>query len=238
MSQPFSVLLPLTAMFRFSFTLRSSNRKTGPIPVTRTDRTSCPATCPFKGNGCYAATGPEAIHWGKLDREGLSFEQLLEAIRTLPDRQLWRHNSAGDLPNPATVAGRRLIKQLAMANLGKRGFTYSHHRLTAKVAAFFKAITAWGFTINASTESETAADAAVAHGVRTVMAVPSTETRRFWRSAGGNRVVVCPAVTYPGKVTCATCQLCYGRDSQVIIAFPAHGTHKRKADSAIAAAQP
>lgn len=224
--------------FNYSFILESSNSKIGKIPATRTDRRSCPATCPFNnGNGCYAAAGPESLQWGKLDRTGLSFSDLLERIRSLPDRQLWRMNTAGDLPNPALVAGRKLIKRLAMANVGKRGFTYSHHRLTAKVAAFFRAMTAWGFTINASTESETAADAAVAHGVRAVIAVPSTETRRFWRTAGGNRVVVCPAVTFPGKVTCASCALCHGRDSRVIIAFPAHGSRKAKADAAIAARQ-
>lgn len=231
-------------MFRFSFTAgstdtRKRNKKTGGIPTTRTDRRSCPASCPFNhGNGCYAAAGPEAIHWRKLDHAGLSFEALLALIRALPKGQLWRHNTAGDLPDPSTVAGRVAIADLVAANRGRRGFTYSHHRLTRDAVQWFRAATANGFTINASTESESAADSAVAKGLRVVLAVPSTIRRRFWRTPDGHPVVVCPAVTFPGRVTCATCQLCHGRPQNVVIAFPAHGSKKAAADRAIAAAQP
>ena len=224
-------------MFNFSFTAVSSNRKTGEIPTTRTDRRSCADGCPFKGNGCYAESGPEALHWRKLDSVGLSFADLLDKIRSLPVGQLWRHNTAGDLQDPSTVAGRVSLAKLVDANKGRRGFTYSHHKLTSTVAQFFRAATAWGFTINASSESESAADSAVAYGVRAVMAVPSTETRRFWQSAGGNRVVVCPAVTFPGKVTCSSCQLCHARPGNVVVAFPAHGSKKKAADQAIASRQ-
>jgi hypothetical protein len=50
---------------RFHLTRVSSNAKTGKIPVSTSSKATCPATCPFMGNGCYAASGPLAIPLGK-----------------------------------------------------------------------------------------------------------------------------------------------------------------------------
>jgi hypothetical protein len=47
----------------FHLTLKSRNVKTGPIPVSTSTRKTCPDSCPFKNNGCYAESGPLAIHW-------------------------------------------------------------------------------------------------------------------------------------------------------------------------------
>jgi hypothetical protein len=48
-----------------ALTLKSSNDKTGPIPVSTTSRVSCPATCPLAGDGgCYADAGYYTrMHW-------------------------------------------------------------------------------------------------------------------------------------------------------------------------------
>ena len=51
---------------RVHITARSGNAKTGPIPVTTTERASCPTTCPFYDKGCYAKSGPLALHWRKV----------------------------------------------------------------------------------------------------------------------------------------------------------------------------
>ena len=89
-------------MHKYHMTLVSGNTKVGPIPVTTTSKDSCPSTCSFKGNGCYAEGGHLAIHWNRLSagqssRE-LNLEQLCGAIKSLRFKQLWRHNQAGDLP--------------------------------------------------------------------------------------------------------------------------------------------
>ena len=47
-------------------TIKSANRKVGPIPVTTTSATTCPDVCPFNNaneGGCYANGGPLAMHW-------------------------------------------------------------------------------------------------------------------------------------------------------------------------------
>lgn len=226
----------------FHLTRVSSNSKTGPIPVSTSAKATCAPSCPLLGQ-CYASSGPLAIHWAAVSdgRRGGTWSEFLEAVRDLPRGQLWRHNQAGDLWKPHTLIGQTALAALVAANRGRRGFTYSHHPLTLKVAAAFKTATANGFTVNASTESMAAADSAVRQGLRAVVVVPSTESRTRWQSPGGNPVVLCPAQRKGPQfagMNCATCRLCQARPQNVIIAFQAHGTNKRKIDQLITAEAP
>jgi len=228
----------MLSALRFHLTRVSSNVKTGPIPVSTSSKATCPATCPFMGNGCYAASGPLALHWQAITRgdRGVPFADFLQSIRSLPKGQIWRHNQAGDLPHSAGRISRRFIRGIVAANRGKRGFTYTHHDLSkGENASLIRYANRNGFRVNVSTETESAADHAIAAGLPAVLAVPSTETRKAWRTPAGNAVLVCPAQRSDTK-TCADCQLCEKRGSRVVIAFIAHGTGKRKADAAIAAA--
>ena len=78
----------------------SSNSKVGPIPVSTTEASTCPPSCPFIDAGCYAKTGPVSWHWKKVTNglRGDTFKEFLGKIKALPKGQLWRHNQAGDLP--------------------------------------------------------------------------------------------------------------------------------------------
>ena len=147
---------------RFHLTRVSSNAKTGPIPVSTSSKATCPATCPFMGNGCYAASGPLALHWAAVTRgeRGTPFAEFLAAIRSLPAGQLWRMNQAGDIPHNGTgKISRRFIKGMVAANRGRRGFTYTHHDLTkGENLSLIRYANRNGFTVNVSTESEAAAD--------------------------------------------------------------------------------
>ena len=225
---------------RLHLTRVSSNAKTGPIPVSTSSKATCPSTCPFMGNGCYAASGPLALHWAAVTRgeRGTPFAEFLAAIRSLPVGQLWRMNQAGDIPHNGTgKISRRFIKGMVAANRGRRGFTYTHHDLTkGENLSLIRYANRNGFTVNVSTETEAAADRAIAAGLPAVIAVPSTETRTTWRTPAGNAVLVCPAQRSDTK-TCSDCQLCSDkRGRRVVIAFLAHGTGKKKANAAIAAA--
>ena len=220
---------------RFHLTRVSSNAKTGPIPVSTSSKATCPATCPFMGSGCYAASGPLAIHWQAITNgdRGTPLADFLQAIRSLPAGQLWRHNQAGDLPHTGGKLSRRFVRAIVDANRGRRGFTYTHHDPTkGENAALIRYANRNGFRVNVSTETEAAADRAIAAGMPAVLAVPSTEARTSWRTPAGNAVLVRPAQRSDTK-TCSNCQLCENRGSRVVIAFVAHGTGKRKADQAI-----
>jgi hypothetical protein len=121
---------------------------------------------------------------------------------------------------------------LVHANIGKRGFTYSHYR-DADSLAWIGHANAWGFTVNLSANDLADADTLADTGAGPVVCVlPSTQTTNTTTPAG-KRVVVCPA-TQREDVSCASCQLCQ-RQREVIVGFPAHGTRKRVIDIRLAA---
>jgi len=214
-------------------TLKSANVKTGPIPVSTTAKESCPADCAMRA-GCYAASGPLALHWAAVSAgtRGTSWGQFTQAIAALPEGQLWRHNQAGDLPQTGGTIDAVKLGQLVHANIGRRGFTYTHHRDTQSLA-WVKHANAWGFTVNLSANDLTDADTLADTGAGPVVVVlPSTQTENTTTPAG-RKVVVCPA-TQRDDVSCATCQLCQ-RQRSTIVGFPAHGTKKRVIDIRVSA---
>lgn len=219
---------------KFHLTKRSANSKTGNIPVSTSSHQTCPETCPFYTN-CYATSGYHLrMHWQKVTNgeRGQDYCDFLDQIMQLPDGQLWRHNQAGDLFKPGTIKGRLMLQQLTEANSGKRGYTYTHHKLTKPTIEALKEANSGGFVVNASTESEAAADKAIANGLPAVMVVKSTETRTNWQTPDGNKVVVCPAQRRD-DMTCSKCKLCQNRKSNLVVAFLAHGTNKKTIDDII-----
>lgn len=239
---------------------KSDNVKTGPIPVSTSTAATCPA-CPFKDKGCYAASGPLALHWRKVTagERGTGWGEFCETVATLPEGQLWRHNQAGDLPGNGDTVDRAALDALVMANKGRRGFTYTHKPVegasaTAKAnRAAVSNANVNGFTVNLSANNLPHADRLAGMGIAPVVTVLPLDYQRGnakgqWTESmdaykarlaalpqstpEGRKVVVCPA-TYRDDVSCATCQLCQ-RQRNSVVGFPAHGVSK-KAASAIAA---
>ena len=115
----------------YSFTLKSSNSKTGPIPVTYSPKGTCPDACIYKAKdgekqGCYAEEGWYTdMHWNRITAgtAGIGWDEMIRRIWKLPEGQVWRHNIAGDLPHvgglakfPDTVC-RHMISTAAMVML-------------------------------------------------------------------------------------------------------------------------
>jgi hypothetical protein len=234
---------------QFLITLKSGNRKVGPMMMTTSARSTCPLACPFRKDGeeqeagvCYAEHGYLGHYiWNGLDRTPAgqkisnripvySFDDLLKVVRTQAKGTLWRHNQAGDLPSSdrITIDPTRL-RQLTAANKGRRGFTYTHYDVADNAVnrTAIKEANDGGFTINLSADSLTEADELADVEIAPVtVVVPATVTSNTTTPAG-RKVVICPACTNPGVVTCATCGLC-ARQRDCIIAFPAHGPAKEK----------
>lgn len=211
-------------------TLKSSNKKTGPIPVSTSTADWCPDSCGLKRNGCYADGGPLRMHWDKVTsgERGMLWDAFCAAISALPDGALWRHNQAGDLPGDGQhIDGRRLV-DLVLANDKKRGFTYTHYDPAVGAnGEVIRMANKMGFTVNLSAESPLEADKLMTLGIGPVVTVlPETDVKTLTTQAG-HTVVVCPA-TYRDDVSCATCQLCQ-RQRSTIVGFPVHGTSKAKA---------
>jgi hypothetical protein len=220
-------------MYQVHLTPRSANAKTGPIPVSTTSRATCPIDCAMRA-GCYASGGPLAIHWSAVTagQRGTDWDSFCQSIASLPGGQVWRHNQAGDLPGDGSTVDPVALGKLVRANLGKRGFTYTHYRDAASLQ-WIKHANAWGFRVNLSANSLADADTLAATGAGPVVCIVPSTTTENTRTPAGRTVVICPA-TQRDDVTCASCQLCQ-RDRSVIVAFPAHGASKRRIDIKLAA---
>jgi len=213
---------------KYRLTIKSRNKKTGTIPVSTTSADSCPPSCPFMNNGCYAKSGPLAIVWKQVDDIGTDLATFCDTITNFPDGQLWRHNQAGDLPGQGETIDAKALGAIVKANRGKRGFTYTHKNPFVKgnANAIAKA-NRDGFTINLSGNNLDHADKLADLNIAPVVTVlPSDGTSTT--TPAGRKVVQCPA-TSRDDVSCKTCQLCQ-RQRDVIVGFPAHGSSYRKAN--------
>jgi len=211
----------------------STNKKTGPIPVTTTSADSCPPSCPFSGGGCYAKSGgPLALHWRKVSegKRGGSLEDLTSFIRSLPEGTLFRHNQAGDLPGEGERLDARALRQIVQANTGRRGFTYTHKYGKRGNLRHIKAANEGGFTVNLSANSPSHADELAETGAGPVVCVLDQTTTKNTTTPAGRKIVICPA-TVRDDITCSTCGLCARSNRSIIVGFPAHGTSKRKASA-------
>lgn len=221
----------------FHITPKSKNAKVGKMAVTTTTATTCPTSCPFKGNGCYADSGPLKLHWDKVTEgeRGDDWSTFIDKIKDMPAGSKWRHNQAGDLPGDTKNLDSTKCVELAKANEGKRGFTYTHYDVLDN---FQNAITVnmmnhLGFTVNVSANNLEHADQLCDLDIAPVATVLPIEQTTNTVTPKGRKVVVCPA-TYKDDVSCASCMLCEKWDRNVVVGFPAHGTSKKKA-AAIAA---
>ena len=221
----------------FHITPKSKNAKVGKMAVTTSTATTCPTSCPFKSNGCYADSGPLKLHWNKVTEgdRGDDWSTFIDKIKDLPTGSKWRHNQAGDLPGDMEKLDDEKCVELAKANKGKRGFTYTHYDVLDN---FQNAITVnimnhLGFTVNVSANNLEHADKLCDLDIAPVATVLPIEQTTNTVTPKGRKVVVCPA-TYKDDVSCASCMLCEKWDRNVVVGFPAHGTSKKKA-AAIAA---
>ena len=218
---------------QFHLSMTSSNAKTGPIPVSTTSNESCPESCPFNGgNGCYAASGPLAMHWAKVTKRerGVDLDAFIAQVESIPYGSLWRHNQAGDLPGLGDTIDVVALAKITRANIGRKGFTYTHKPLTADNLAAIRQANADGFTVNISANSaKEAAKVRALTGLPTVCVLPSDTTAPV-QYVDGQQIVTCPA-TIRDNTNCARCRLCQKQDRKFIVGFPAHGTSKKKANA-------
>jgi len=212
-------------------TLKSANIKTGPIPVSTSSAATCPDACPFKASGCYAKSGPLAIHWSKVTNglRGLQWNEFLDVVRSFAAGQLWRHNQAGDLPGDGDAIDGVALAQLAKANSGRRGFTYTHKPTTVANLRRIRSANRDGFVVNLSANSISHADTLAKTGLPVAAVVPQNSPDRF-TSPAGNKVVICPAQRVAG-ISCNACRLCAKGDRTFIIGFKPHGTGARKVEA-------
>ena len=209
----------------------SGNAKTGPMPVSTSNSSTCPDACPIKLKGCYAKYGPVGMHWRKLDagtsKNAKEWGDFLQDVKRIARGGLWRHNQAGDLNGVNDRIDTVALSQLIQASKGKRGFTYTHYPVIGQDnninRSAVQTANLEGFTINLSGNDVNHADQLKALNIAPVVALMPRDAEKVSFTPAGNKVVICPAEN-TDKVNCLTCGLCAKGDRDYIIGFRAHGT--------------
>jgi len=220
--------------YQAALTLRSTNVKTGPIPVSTTTADTCAEDCPFREASCYARGGPLRIFWDAVTRKekGKPWEAFCADVKALRDGTFWRHNQAGDLPGDGVVIDWDAVMMLVDANMRKKGFTYTHYPMSFEWnASIVEEANRLGFTINVSANSVEHADELKKLTTAPVVVVlPMDYPDSGGHTPDGHRVVVCPATT-ARNLTCLECKICASPVRKSIIGFRVHGCRARQAEA-------
>ena len=214
---------------KYHFVLKSANSKTGPLPVTYSQRETCPQSCPHYRADCYAEDYYTRMSWDKVAERGGDLGQLCESVASLPAGQLWRFNVAGDLPGAGEHVDAAALGEIVRANTGRRGFTYTHKK-TPEALYWAQCANDWGFTVNLSADDAGEADALANVSRSPLTCIVPMDTPEKTETPEGRTIIVCPAQTRD-DITCATCGLCARADRRVIIGFRAHGSRARVTDA-------
>ena len=220
-------------MTYFAMNLKG-NTKTQ-IPTTTSAKDTCPNTCPLKEKGCYARYSFLGNYWKKLSngevKNSFNFKELLKAVKQLNEGALWRHNQAGDLMHNDGEIDSQALTALVKANKGRKGFTYTHHKLDIANNALNLAIANDnGFTVNISCDNLQEADKVFnQYDDLPVVTLLPMDSSKVSYTESGNKVIACPAEGSK-KVSCKTCKLCSISDRDYIIGFRAHGTAKKSVE--------
>lgn len=227
-----------------SFTLISSNRKTGPIPNSMTEQKSCPTICPYKeSKSCYPYYSPLGFMWESLENNGyynsltkkkciqpITWDVFCDKVSRLPKGQIWRHNTAGDLPGEGNQIDLLKLQQLVNANKKARanGFTYTHKPVGNKGLALVNATAIYasnksGFKINLSADSVREADRLIDLDIAPVVLVIPSDAPNKMKTPKGRHIIACPAEDDKNNMQCIRCGLCI-KDRKVIVGFHSHGT--------------
>lgn len=213
-------------------TLKSSNSKTGPIPVSMTEKNSCPPYCSLKDKDCYARFSYLGMQWAKLSngKMGTSWADFCKRLSKLPEGTLWRHNQAGDLPQGED---QRIDPERSEALLNAcqhtKGFTYTHYDPNdPKNADVLKKFKGSGLTVNLSADSPEQADQYADLCIAPVVCLlPKDSETQNLKTPAGRTIVVCPAQTNE-EITCSSCKLCQVGSRKSIVGFLAHGSGAKR----------
>ncbi len=207
---------------------KSSNTKTGIVSATYAPIFTCPTDCPFRDHGCYAQSGPSALHLARINKAaaGKSIVELAEAeaigLASLTGHRALRLHVVGDC---STDDAARIVSCACddyMARHDQAVWSYTHAWRTVSVDS-------WG-GVSILASCETALDVYEAFNRGYTPSVTGNVVE-----AAGFRSVICPAQVR--DVNCVRCRLCWNgaslRKSKKVVTFLPHGARKRAAEEAI-----
>ena len=213
----------------------SDNKKIGHIPAIARPQWSCPTDCPLMNMGCYGEVKPgRPSIFDMVDASLAKAKPNRLTMRDLINRR-WkkvpraiRIGTVGDYLTAQGLPDTEYIEETNELATAKPwvvwGYTHAWRRLKASV---------FRYVVRASVQSRAEAEEAIAAGWRTAIVDPGPNEpdTLIGSTISGQKVIQCPVTT--GKsASCEECRLC-GRDLPIVIAFPVHGTSKKKAALAV-----
>lgn len=196
-------------------------------PVGRT----CPSSCRFLGNGCYAQSGNVGIHQGRASTE-IDAAIIGAAVAMVHARltgRVARLHVSGDFGQDRINLG-YVVQLNSLAD--------AVNRATGQP---FGTVVAWSYTHHAVSPDSSGLRAMARHGIMVrvsdlagpggAIVHPFADVPRL-RQETGLRLAKCPAQLVE-STTCASCTLCWTRPD-VGIVFDPHGSGKRAATEAAA----
>lgn len=208
----------------------STNAKLGFVSATYASQASCPQSCPWYGNGCYAERGPVGWQTRRLNRSAVRGALRIaraeaKAIDALTADRLLRLHVVGDARTDAAArelgaAARRYASRGNSPRHGRKAWTYTHAWRSVARASWGDAV-----SVLASVETVRDARAAMARGYAAAVVVTAFERESAYAIDG---VTVLPCPNQTRGVTCRDCGLCRDderlRSAGLVIAFQAHGS--------------
>lgn len=216
----------------------SSNAKVGRVSATYVAQESCPNSCAFKGNGCYAESGAAAFTTRRLNRASALLDLTpeiiatheAEAIRALTGKLPLRVHVVGDC---ITDEAARIVSGAMLEHSAKHGqfaWTYTHAWRDVDASSW------QGASVLASCETASDVRDASARGYATAIVVDEHPSNKVYE-LDGVRVLPCPQEANPDAVTCASCGLCSRaetlRDKALTIGFAAHSARAESVKQAL-----
>jgi hypothetical protein len=218
---------------------RSQNQKLGGVSTTYAAQVSCPDTCVFRNNGCYAeSSGP--IGWMTTRMNTAAAEAAAtimdvanaeaESIRGLTGKRDLRLHTLGDCKtneSARTVAGAAMEH---MAKFGRRAWTYTHGWMAVLRESWL------GVSVLAS--CETVKQVRLAHARGYAAAIVVQEHPEDGKAYKSEEYTIIPCPEQTGRAaSCAECRLCWDDQKlharKAVIAFATHGGREGAANGAL-----
>lgn len=206
------------------------NRKTGTPATYRPVGATCPSSCPYLGNGCYAQQGFVYHHQGNASPDWLpsATSALVAMVLAARLETVARLHVSGDLTRDDQVdrayvaaleqLGRYLRAQLELT--GPLAWTYTH--LTpAQLGPWHERLKAAGIVVRFSDQL----------GHDGVIVAPFSEVPELRLRHPGQRLAKCLAQLTDDRIPCASCKLCWERPDLTIV-FRPHGFTRHAAAAA------
>ena len=204
---------------------KSRNRKLGGCAATYAAQASCPGSCPFRDNGCYAEKGFVALTTRRLngasgDATAIDVARAeaaaIDAAKPRWAGQPLRLHVVGDCPDNECAETVAAAARRWRERGGGPVWTYTHAWRDVDRLSWE------GVSVLASVHSKDEAAEAEAHGYAAAMVGSHENGKRAWRE-DGTRYVPCPQ--QHGLADCRTCGLCF-RDERLheraVIVFEKH----------------